>query len=118
VPGEGDVKQWGKDFLHAYRRDAGWLNHTKKALEKIKTAAAELEVAGSRNEELRVQIIKAAKDRRSAEGQNVSEGEIERRLAEEGLIRLPTDIQHPLGEFKRIDVGGKPMSEMIIEERR
>jgi hypothetical protein len=59
-----------------------------------------------------------ARNRPSAEGQNVSEEEIERRLAEEGLIRLPTDNQQPLGEFKRIDVGGKPMSEMIIEERR
>ena len=62
VPGESDVKQMGRDFLHAYRRDAGWLNHTKRALEKIKTAAKELEVAGPRSEELKAQIIKAAED--------------------------------------------------------
>jgi hypothetical protein len=54
---------------------------------------------------------------RRAEPREVSEDEIERRLAEEGLIRVPTRSQ-PAGEFKRIDVGGKPASEMIIEERR
>lgn len=62
VPAEGDVKQWGKDFLHAYRRDAGWLNHTKKALEKIKADAEQLEVEGPRNAELKSQIIKDAED--------------------------------------------------------
>ena len=60
VPTEGDVKQWGKDFLHAYRRDAGWLNHTKKALEKIRAYAEQLEVEGSRNTELKSQIIETA----------------------------------------------------------
>lgn len=63
VPSEEDVKQWGKDFLHAYRRDGRWLHHTKKALEKIKVAAAELEViAGSRSAELKKQIIQTAEE--------------------------------------------------------
>ncbi len=62
VPGEHDVRQWGKDFLHAYRRDFGWLRDTKKALEKIRDAAKDLEVEGQRNEELREQIMKAADD--------------------------------------------------------
>jgi hypothetical protein len=47
----------------------------------------------------------------------VSEEEIVRRLAEERLIRVPPANQQR-SDFKRIDVGGKPMSEMIIEERR
>lgn len=63
VPSEGDVKQWGKDFLHAYRRDAGWLRDTKKALEKIKTAVKDLDVVdGTRNAELKAQILKTAED--------------------------------------------------------
>jgi hypothetical protein len=47
-----------------------------------------------------------------------AEEEIERTLAAEGLIRVPTGSQQPGGEFKRINVGGQPVSEMIIEERR
>jgi len=63
VPGESDAKQWGKDFLHAYRRDAGWLDDTKQALEKVKAAAEQLEVEeGSQNAELKRQIIAAAED--------------------------------------------------------
>lgn len=63
LPTENDVKQWGKDFLHAYRRDAGWLRDTKKALEKIQSAAKELDVPEeSRNAELKEQILKAADD--------------------------------------------------------
>ncbi|MFY9621417.1 MAG: hypothetical protein WAM70_11595 [Pyrinomonadaceae bacterium] len=62
VPTENDVKQWGKDFLHAYRRDAGWLRDTKNALEKIQAAAKELDAPeGSRNAELKEQILKAAR---------------------------------------------------------
>ena len=38
VPSEDDVKEWGRYFLHAYIRDAGSLDDTKKALEKIKNA--------------------------------------------------------------------------------
>jgi len=61
VPAERDVRQWGKDFLHAFRRDAGWLRDTKKALEKIKEAAQKLEVAqDSENGELKAKIIDAA----------------------------------------------------------
>jgi hypothetical protein len=61
VPGESDVKQWGKDFLYAYRRDAGWLHDAKKALEKIGAAVKELDVVeGSRNAELKEQILKEA----------------------------------------------------------
>src|SRR5205085_63278 len=61
VPSESDVKQWGKDFLYACRRDAGWLHDTKKALEKVEAAVKQLEVADdSRNAELKAQILEAA----------------------------------------------------------
>jgi hypothetical protein len=61
VPSERDAKQWGKDFLYAYRRDAGWLRDTKKALEGIQAAVKELEVTeGSRNAELKARILDAA----------------------------------------------------------
>ncbi|MCA1614268.1 MAG: hypothetical protein LC800_09055 [Acidobacteria bacterium] len=56
--------------------------------------------------------------RHSPEVRNVSEEEIERQLAEAGLIRLPSIPRQPAGEFVRINVGGKPLSETIIEERR
>lgn len=72
--------------------------------------------AEARVGELRIAII--SKDPRLVEGRDISEEEIERQLAEEGLIRVPPASQQPAGEFKRIDVGGKPVSEMIIEERR
>jgi len=63
VPSESDLKQWGKDFLYAYRRDASWLHDAKKALEKIADAVKKLEVEeGSHNAELRAQILKAAED--------------------------------------------------------
>ena len=52
------------------------------------------------------------------EVRDITEEEVERRLAEEGLIRMPTIPQQPAGVFIRIDVGGKPLSETIIEERR
>ena len=62
VPSENDVKQWGKDFLYAYRRDAGWLHDTQKALEKIKKAVQHLEVTeGSTNARLKAEILDAAK---------------------------------------------------------
>jgi hypothetical protein len=61
VPSESDVKQWGKDFLYAYRRDAGWLHDTKKALEKIKKVVKQLEVTeGSTNARLKAEILDAA----------------------------------------------------------
>jgi hypothetical protein len=76
----------------------------------------EVRVAEARTGGLDIVIV--PKDLRLAEGRGVSEEEIERQLAEEGLIRRPQAGQRPLGEFKRIDVGGIPMSQMIIEERR
>src|ERR671938_883349 len=39
MPSEHEGKQWGKLFLHAYMRDAGWLNHAKEQLSQIKAAA-------------------------------------------------------------------------------
>lgn len=42
TPSEEDVKRWGKYFLDAYARDAGWLVDTKKPLERIKADAQEL----------------------------------------------------------------------------
>lgn len=61
IPSESDAKQMGKDFLHAYRRDAGWLRDTKDALEKILDAVKELKVEeGSRNAELQGKIIETA----------------------------------------------------------
>ena len=46
------------------------------------------------------------------------EEEVERKLSAEGLVRVPTSHRPPVREFKRINVGGQPISEMIIEERR
>lgn len=48
----------------------------------------------------------------------VSEDHIERQLADDGLIRLPPNKEQTRPEFEPIEVGGKPISEMIIEERR
>jgi len=63
VPSERDVKQWGKDFLHAWRRDVSWLQFAKKMLEKIKVAAEQIETQeGTHNAKLKQQIIKAAED--------------------------------------------------------
>ncbi|MBA3246621.1 MAG: hypothetical protein H0T63_00895 [Pyrinomonadaceae bacterium] len=57
----GDSKQWGKLFLYAYKRDAGWLEDTKKALEKIKNVAEKLSVEDNEaNAELKQRIIAAA----------------------------------------------------------
>lgn len=65
-----------------------------------------------------VEIGIVARDRRVESEQHVSEHEIERQLAHEGLIRVPTGAERTRGEFKPIDVAGKPISEIIIEERR
>jgi hypothetical protein len=62
VPSESDVKEWGKSFLHAYQRDYGWLQFTKKALEKIKTAAEQIEASEGRDAELKQKIIKLVDD--------------------------------------------------------
>lgn len=64
-----------------------------------------------------LEIVIVSEDRQQMEDR-VSEEEIEQHLAKEGLIRLPPRDHKPIEEFKRIDVGGKPMSEVIIEERR
>jgi|GEM_PF-5947285 len=53
-----------------------------------------------------------------AEARDVTEEDINRQLVAEGLIRVPPATTPTAPEFKRIDVDGKPMSEMIIEERR
>jgi hypothetical protein len=52
------------------------------------------------------------------EPREISEEEIERRLAGEGLIRIPATSEPQSGDFVRINVGGTPISETIIEERR
>jgi hypothetical protein len=63
VPHEGDVKQWGKYFLHAYIRDAGWLYDAKEALERIKADAEKLAVdKNSPNAELKERIIETARN--------------------------------------------------------
>jgi hypothetical protein len=56
------VKEWGKYFLQAYMRDAGWLEDTKKALEQIKAAAENLLEDNRINTELKNKIIAAAED--------------------------------------------------------
>lgn len=63
------------------------------------------------------EMIIAAEDG-PVEESSVSEEAIERELAREGLVRVPPTKQGTQDEFKRIDVAGKPISEMIIEERR
>jgi hypothetical protein len=49
--------------------------------------------------------------------ETVSEDEIARKLAEEGLVRLPQLRDKPRADFKPITVQGEPLSEMIIRER-
>lgn len=47
------------------------------------------------------------------------EAEIERKLAAEGLISLPDSQDEAADDdWEPIEVKGKPLSEMIIEERR
>lgn len=48
----------------------------------------------------------------------ISEEEIQNELVKAGLIQIPIAGKRPCGDFNRIDVGGKPISEMIVEERR
>jgi hypothetical protein len=62
--------------------------------------------------------IVIAAENRLGEKSYVSEETIERELAREGLIRVPPTHRKTKDEFERIDVVGKPISEMIIEERR
>lgn len=63
MPSESDVKEWGKDFLHAYHRDYSWLQFTKTALEKIKAAAEQIEAPeGTPSADLKQEIIKLVDD--------------------------------------------------------
>jgi hypothetical protein len=65
-----------------------------------------------------MEIVIVSEDKRLVEDRDVSEEEIEQQLAREGLIRVPSTTRRTRNEFKPIDVAGKPISEMIIEERR
>lgn len=62
IPTKQDTKEWGKYFLDAYARDAGWLEDAKKALERIKTYAAQLSEATEGNAELKKKIIDVAEE--------------------------------------------------------
>jgi hypothetical protein len=48
----------------------------------------------------------------------ISEADIERQLAQEGLIQMPAYSRQQQKPIRRINVEGKPLSELIIEERR
>ena len=63
-------------------------------------------------------IPTVAERKHLTEVRDISEEEIERQLVKEGLIRMPSLPLRPAGEFIRINVDGKPLSETIIEERR
>lgn len=65
-----------------------------------------------------MEIVIVSEKRQLVEDRNVSEEEIEQQLAREGLIRVPSPTRRTRTDFKLIDVDGKPISEMIIEERR
>jgi hypothetical protein len=56
--------------------------------------------------------------RHLTEVSDVPEEEIERQLAQDRVIRVPSVSVWEAQEFTRINIGGKPISEMIIEERR
>lgn len=62
MPSESEVKRWGEYFLHAYIRDAAWLEDTKKALEQIKTDAEKLSEDKEMNAEIKRRIIAAAEN--------------------------------------------------------
>lgn len=64
-----------------------------------------------------MEIVVVSEDRR-LEDTDVSEEEIEQQLAKDGLIRVPSTTHRTRNEFKPIDIAGKPISAMIIEERR
>lgn len=62
-------------------------------------------------------IVIVSKDR-LAHGPDIAEDEVERLLAERGVINIPED-RPPVSERpKPSHVSGKPVSETIIEERR
>ncbi|MFY9621418.1 MAG: hypothetical protein WAM70_11590 [Pyrinomonadaceae bacterium] len=77
-----------------------------------------IEVPFARTRIGNLEIVIVSPERHEVNGPVTPEEEIERQLADEGLIRLPPSNLNPIEEFKRVHVGGKPMSEMIIEERR
>ena len=77
---------------------------------------AEVYFTEARSGELHIKTF--SEDRPPTGVQVMSEEEVERRLAQEGLIRMPLISGQLEEEFKRINVGGEPISEMIIEERR
>lgn len=79
---------------------------------------SDIDVSFAQAEVKELSVAKTSNQQRPAVTGDVSEEDIERQLAEEGLIRLPQSSHSPAGAFKRINVGGKPISEMIIEERR
>jgi hypothetical protein len=62
VPDQEQARTWGKDFVHAYARDAGWLRTAKKALEKIEAEAEKLPDSDPEIAKLKASILAAAKD--------------------------------------------------------
>jgi hypothetical protein len=70
-----------------------------------------------------IELRAAMAGRRSqlAEVRNISEDEVERLLAEQGLITVGRAHSANListRRFKPIEVNGRPVSEIILEERR
>jgi hypothetical protein len=47
-----------------------------------------------------------------------SEHEIAKQLAQEGLLRMPSSPSRARTDFHPVKVKGRPLSEIIIEERR
>jgi hypothetical protein len=62
LPNPEEGKSWAKYFLHAYARDAHWLEHAKKALERIKSQADKLPEDTGALAELKKSIIETAED--------------------------------------------------------
>jgi len=62
MPSKHEGKQWGKLFLHACMRDAGWLKHAKERLEEIEAYAELILEDNETNAELKKKIIDAAQD--------------------------------------------------------
>lgn len=60
LPTKKEGKLWGEHFLHAYMRDASWLEHAKQALEEIKADAEKLSDDNEEAAELKKRIIAAA----------------------------------------------------------
>lgn len=60
TPTKEDTAEWGKYFLDAYVRDAGWLEHAKQALEEIHAEAEKLSDDHEETAKLKKRIIAAA----------------------------------------------------------